>query len=211
MSREDSTSTPNIRDLFGNPPSSRDLAKFLVSLSASQDKPREEPEVHIYPDVVYFNYYSLGLSLNFTPVDGYKPQSSEGLQSLDKERLWLSGVDVYNKIETVQEQEKKVYDTYPLMPLILALPSENTNDKTEPSALKVTPKTTGKRFIECLGEPDRKGGGVGRGLGPNIWCEWLKHGIMIEFGGPEAKGPKAWETGKDALWQCITLFRPKDV
>jgi len=29
---------------------------------------------------------------------------------------------------------------------------------------------------------------------------------MVEFGGDEARGPQAWERGKDAIWKVITLF-----
>ncbi|TFK56957.1 hypothetical protein OE88DRAFT_1650484 [Heliocybe sulcata] len=204
----DSAFTPNIRDLFGTSPASQKLAQFLVSLSANQGKRHVEPEVHIYSDVVYFNYYPLGLSLSYTPHDGYKPKRSDAMQDLDQELLSLSGIDVYNKIEAIQEG-KKTYHAYPLLPLVLTLSPGEPNG-AEPSALEVTSKITGKEFLECLGEPERKGGG-GRAGGPGIWCEWSKHGIMVEFGGPEAKGPNAWETGKDAVWQCITLFQPKDI
>jgi len=68
---------------------------------------------------------------------------------------------------------------------------------------------SGKDFVEALLEPDRKGGGTGPSSGSiGIWCEWLKDGIMVEFGGDEAKGPHAWDQGKDAIWKIITLFAP---
>ncbi|XP_006454648.1 hypothetical protein AGABI2DRAFT_189890 [Agaricus bisporus var. bisporus H97] len=71
------------------------------------------------------------------------------------------------------------------------------------------PETTGKEFVQALGEPDRKGGGTGPSSGSiDIWCEWTKDGIMVEFGGSQAKGPNVWETGKDAVWKVVTLFRP---
>ena len=68
---------------------------------------------------------------------------------------------------------------------------------------------TGKDFVKVLGEPDRKGGGAGPSSGSiGIWCEWSKDGLMVEFGGDEARGPQAWERGKDEVWKVITLFPP---
>ena len=80
---------------------------------------------------------------------------------------------------------------------------------TRPSELSVLADTSGKDFVQALGEPDRKGGGAGPSSGSiGIWCEWSKDGVMVEFGGDEAKGPQAWERGKDAAWKIITIFSP---
>jgi len=49
-------------------------------------------------------------------------------------------------------------------------------------------------------------------LGPgsiNIWCEWTKLGLMVEFGGEKVLGPNAWEEGKDAPWKVVTIFEPE--
>ena len=68
-----------------------------------------------------------------------------------------------------------------------------------------------QELVSVLGEPDRKGGGAGPSTGSiGIWCEWSKDGLMIEFGGDDARGPGAWERGKDAVWKVITLFQPKN-
>jgi len=105
------------------------------------------------------------------------------------------------------------YATYPHFPLALALIAD-VRDKDgkpipRPPNLDVLADTSGKDFVQALGEPDRKGGGAGPSSGSiGIWCEWPKDGIMVEFGGDEAKGPQAWERGKDAVWKIITIFSP---
>ncbi|EPQ60529.1 hypothetical protein GLOTRDRAFT_68244 [Gloeophyllum trabeum ATCC 11539] len=216
----DSTPTLNVRDLLGLHPLSPKLTDFLNALFARQNKPELVPEIKSYPDAVYFNYYSLGLSLCFSPVDGYKPKMGLSLQDLQQERLVLDSIDLYNvpKPSGANAGESKSrnktttpsYSTYPRLPLILKIAPTTSDGKSRSSHLEIKLDTTGKQFVECLGEPDRKGGGGGPSAGSiGIWCEWSKDGIMVEFGGDEARGPKAWETGKDAAWKVITLFPPK--
>lgn len=91
----------------------------------------------------------------------------------------------------------------------LVLPLKPAADEKSPraAALELTRDATGKDIVRALGEPDRKGGGTGPSSGSiNIWCEWTRDGIMIEFDGGNARGAKAWEEGKDAKWKVLTLF-----
>jgi len=81
----------NVRDLLGQSPSSPILATYLSSLSSHLSSSHVAiPEIKAYPDVVYFNYYSLGLSLLFIPINGYKP-SAVSRQDLQDTLLVLDG------------------------------------------------------------------------------------------------------------------------
>lgn len=200
------------RLLLGLPPSSAQVAQYvaeLAELTTPKDPP--SPEIKAYPDALYMNYYSLGLSLMSTAKDGSRKIKADDVHT---DKLGLDSIDIYN----VRDADKskplagpsgaKSYSTYPVPSLVLSLvPSKD--EKSRPSELKLTTSTTGKDVVACLGEPDRKGGGAGPSSGSiGIWCEWSRDGIMIEFGGDEARGPQAWERGKDAGWKVLTLFRP---
>jgi hypothetical protein len=193
-----------VRSLLGCSPSSTELRKYTAFLAAkaSLDQPIS-PEIKSYSDAVYFNYYKLGLSLQFVPKDGYKPSSGLKQIELKNDKLSLDSIYLYSGDSS--------YSAHPLSPLVFNL-NPNAKDKdgnllSRPSALQVYRETSGKDFVKALLEPDRKGGGTGPSSGSiGIWCEWSKDGIMVEFGGAEAKGPHAWEQGKDALWKTITIF-----
>ena len=203
-------STSEIQILLGEHPSSEKITSHLQSiLSLDPTISLHSPEVKPYTDAVYFNYFSLGLSLLFKPINGYKPKSGLKLEDLQSENLVLDGVDLYNnpKSKSSSSKSSPVYTTYPVNPFTLNLVT--IPNKTRPESLSVTPETTGKQFVEAFGEPDRKGGGAGPSTGSiGIWCEWSKDGIMVEFGGDESRGPQAWERGKDAVWKVISLFPP---
>ncbi|KAJ7076568.1 hypothetical protein B0H15DRAFT_593586 [Mycena belliarum] len=207
----------NVHSLLGVHPSSSALADYLASLSATA----VEPEIKSYSDAVYFNYYALGLSLLFTPKNGYKPTPGLSRSALRDTDMVLEGLDLYNIPKPAASDPKAkgtsarkaelAFSTYPGTPLVLALASSGTDKGgkalVRPEQLLVSTKTTGKDFVACLGEPARKGGGAGPLSGSiGIWCEWTRDGLMVEFGGDEAKGPQAWERGKDAGWRVITIF-----
>lgn len=210
--RPDTTmSTSDIQKLLGEHPSSERIISHLQSIRPLDPTlSSQPPDVKSYPDAVYLNYFSLGLSLLFIPINGYKPKTGLNLEGLKDEDLVLDGVDLYNnpKPKSGAKSSNPAYTTYPVNPFTLNLvPIPN---KLRPESLTITPETTGKQFVEAFGEPDRKGGGAGPATGSiGIWCEWSKDGIMVEFGGDESRGPKAWETGKDAVWKVITIFPPK--
>lgn len=207
----------DIRQLFGLSPSSQILSNYISSLSTTKPP---DPEVKSYSDAVYFNYYSLGLSLLFTPTSTYKPTTGLTRDQLEASKLSLDGIDLYNipkpKLsaetnKTSSRSAELAFSTFPAMPISLTLNPDITNKDgtplSRPVQLDVTFTTSGKDFVAAFGEPDRKGGGAGPSSGSiGIWCEWSRDGIMVEFGGDEAKGPQAWERGKDAIWKVITMF-----
>lgn len=207
--------------LLGERPSSQRLAEYLETLPKSKGV---APEVKSYHDAVYFNYYSLGLSLLFTPKNGYKPATGLKREDLKDDNLVVDSIDIYNipkPISSLAEGAKLprlaelAFSTHPASPLTLLLSSkepsvEGESESTRASSFDVLTTTSGKDIVAVLGEPDRKGGGAGPSSGSiGIWCEWSKDGIMVEFGGEAARGPQAWERGKDAVWRVITIFPPK--
>lgn len=208
---------PDIKQLLGLKPSSSEFTAHITTLqNALSESQPASPEVKSYPDAVYFNYYPLGLSLLFQPVNGYKPKTGLKMEDLNTENLVLDGVDIYNDPESgssgLGSKLKSVFSNYPVSPLALTLSPGQMEGNTEPrpSYIEINRKTTGKIFVESMGEPERKGGGVGPSSGSiGIWCEWSRDGVMVEFGGDGSRGPQAWERGKDAVWKIITVFPPK--
>lgn len=205
--------TSTVQDLLGQNPSSRSLVDYFINLSSIvQSDSASTPEIKAYSDVVYYNFYSLGLSLLFKPIEGYKPSTGS---DLEKDKLILDSLDIYNipkvSVSDSKARSKKkaetAFATHPVSPLTLNLAQvEESQSLSLP--LQVARESTGKDFVQHLGEPDRKGGGSGPASGSiGIWCEWTKHGILVEFGGVEATGPQAWERGKDAGWKVVTVFR----
>lgn len=191
------------RDWLGLHPSSPQLT-FLTPA----------PQIKSYPDAVYFNYFTLGLSLLFSPQNGYKPITNLKLHELEDDNLVLESIYIYNAPhKDARSNAENAYSTYSYLPLALVLTAE-VKDKdgkpvSRPFKLDVLADSSGKDFVQTLGEPDRKGGGTGPSSGSiGIWCEWTRDGIMVEFGGDEARGPQAWERGKDAIWKIITIFPP---
>ncbi|TFL06825.1 hypothetical protein BDV98DRAFT_560029 [Pterulicium gracile] len=207
----------NARILLGQPLSSKYITHYIESLTILLTRPTSPngPHVATYRDSVYFNYRHLGLSLLFTPQKGYQLIKGTPAEDLDQSRLFLDGIDFYNV--TLQSPPSSPpapskppfsptaadhgFRSYPVTPIKIHFSGEADD------SLQVQRSSTGKYFVEHLGEPDRKGGGAGPSNGSiGIWCEWTKKGIMVEFGGNEARGPDAWNTGKDAKWKVISMF-----
>ncbi|KAI9060211.1 hypothetical protein FKP32DRAFT_1595613 [Trametes sanguinea] len=208
----------DLKQLLGQKPSSSALSQHIAALAEKTSKPdADKPEVKSYPDAVYFNYYPLGLSLLFKPVNGYKPKTGLRRDDLQDENLELDGIDIYNSPPpkagaNASRATKSPYTTYPISPIVISLvplpPDKDGKKRSE--SISITSETTGKDFVLHMGEPDRKGGGAGPSSGSiGIWCEWSKDGVMVEFGGEESRGPQAWERGKDAVWKVISIFPPK--
>ena len=199
-----------IKDLLGCTPSADSVADYLAVVAQRVSAADVlVPEVKVYPDMVYFNYYRLGISLQFAPQRGYKPMSGQKREQLKDEHLRLEGIDVYNANIKPVSSSQSTFSSYPSLPLEIPLDADGQDSR--PSAIIVAENTTGKELVNWLGEPSRKGGGTGPLSGSiNIWCEWSKDGLMVEFGGEESRGPQAWERGKDAVWRVITVFVPKD-
>ncbi|KAI0830724.1 hypothetical protein BC628DRAFT_1500543 [Trametes gibbosa] len=208
----------DLKQLLGQKPSSSALSEHISTLLSKATNPESvTPEVKSYSDAIYFNYYPLGLSILFKPVNGYKPRAGLKREDLQDDNLELEGIDIYN-VRTPKEganaarATKSSYTSYPISPIVLSLVPlpPDREGKTRADRISITLETTGKDFVLIMGEPDRKGGGAGPSSGSiGIWCEWAKDGIMVEFGGEESRGPQAWERGKDAMWKVISLFSPK--
>ncbi|KAJ3782063.1 hypothetical protein GGU10DRAFT_364733 [Lentinula aff. detonsa] len=207
----------SIQRLLGRKPSSQLIDDYLNELSSAGKPSSLTPEIKSYSDVVYYNFHALGLSLLFKPIDGYKPRTGLVRSELMEDKLVLDSLDIYNipasRSDSKGSQKKReeiAFATYPMSPVILNLTDpEEEEGKNIPHSLQISKESTGKDFVQGLGEPDRKGGGSGPSSGSiGIWCEWTKHGILVEFGGVEAIGPQAWERGKDAVWKVVTVFLP---
>ncbi|KAG0696023.1 hypothetical protein DFH29DRAFT_952845 [Suillus ampliporus] len=208
---------PDIQALLGANPSADSITVFLKDLAQHSNTSLTAPEVKSYSDVVYFNYNPLGISFLFIPQNGYKPAGGLKREHLTEDSLVLDSINIYNapkpkvtpeKLTTSNRTAELAFSTYPMSKWCLSLSPEASASNV--SSIEISLTTTGKDFVSCLGEPDRKGGGAGPSSGSiGIWCEWSKHGIMVEFGGDEARGPQAWERGKDAMWRVITVFSPK--
>ena len=201
----------DLRDLLGHSPSSHQLTVYLSTLTTTIPT----PEIKAYPDAVYFNYHSLGLSLLFVPLNGYKPRSNASRQDLLDTQLVLDGIDIYSSTSSSNlagetGSQRSTYSPYPITPIVIAISPESGGDIARPSFLNITQHMVGKEFVTLLGEPDRKGGGSGPSSGSiGIWVEWSRDGLMVEFGGDDSRGPQAWERGKDAPWKVISIFSTK--
>ncbi|KAG8864887.1 hypothetical protein FRB96_003473 [Tulasnella sp. 330] len=205
--------------VLGRNPGSSALDGYLGYLASlkSSSSPSKPPEIQCYCNAVYINHHSVGISLLFTPVNGYKPVPRTTLAQLQRNNLILESVDVYNVPSLasdapptpLEHNKTKLanaqYSTYPALPIMI--PRSGGDD----ALFELLPGTTGKDFVSFFGEPSRKGGGSGpTGGSIGIWCEWKSVGLMVEFGGDEAKGSQAWERGKDAKWAIITFFKPEE-
>lgn len=211
--------------IFGSQPSSPPIEDFMRPLLPMSAMPK--PELQSYSNAVYMNYHSLGISLLYTPINGYQPTAGTHLEQLRAADLILESLDIYNVAAKVDEVDlsKKAggkpsklanaqYSPYPCFPIsVHRAAARTTEDLASSSAdlgltLDITPETMGKDFVKFLGEPSRKGGGGGPSVGSiGVWCEWKALGLMVEFGGEEAQG---WERGKDARWAVITFFKPTE-
>ncbi|KZV76993.1 hypothetical protein PENSPDRAFT_645741 [Peniophora sp. CONT] len=206
------------KSLLGLSPTSERLAAYTDKLASLVSTSAASPEVKAYPDAVYYNYYTVGLSLLFAPTTGYRPKTGSTLEQLDTSKLALDGIDIYNASSKKPTDGKPAralsnpaYSPYSMSPFTVAILPGGKDDKTrKDTSLTIGPETTGKDFVALLGEPDRKGGGSGPSSGSiGIWLEWSKDGLMVEFGGDESRGPQAWEKGKDAIWSVVSIFTPK--
>ena len=200
----------DLKQLLGNGPSSVAISSYIDYLSSLVPDASVIPDVKSYSDAVYLNYFPLGLSLLFKPVNGYKPKTGLKREDLCDDNLILDGIDIYNLEPSkpgATSRHKSAYSPYPAESF--TIPLVEIPDKPRPATIEVKRTTTGKDFVSVMGEPDRKGGGAGPSSGSiGIWCEWSKDGVMVEFGGEASRGPQAWEKGKDAVWKVLSIFPP---
>ena len=205
--------TTDVKTLFGLSPTSQNVKDYIFSLHSLANAGNDDKaQIKAFPDAVFVNYYALGCSIEYRLINGYKPPSNvQSITDLQTDNLALDKIDIYNsppdysEPDTTQKTRSKtapVFARYPSLPLVIPFSRES-------GSVSVTPESTGKDFVAALGEPDRKGGGAGPSSGSiNIWCEWGREGIMVEFGGREARGPHAWDKGKDARWKVVSVYLP---
>lgn len=205
-----------MQQLIGLKASSKQLWDTVNSTSERSDHGRT---IKVYPDCAYYNYHRIGMSLMFKPTLGYKLSANAAETSLDLDKLILDGIDIFNAIDGTNPPKtaNKAYLPFPRLPIEVHLsppspPAVATSGNPEPppilSTFLLETSTTGKDLVSVLGEPTRKGGGGGPSSGSiAIWCDWARHGVMVEFGGPDSIGPKAWESGKDARWAILSLYK----
>lgn len=153
-----------------------------------------QPDMKAYSDAVYLNYMDTGMSLKFLPDTGYRPSVS----NIDGDKLRLESIDIYNS-ESTKRSGKRSFQTFSQLPLLIPA-------GVKPTTLTIAADTKGADFVSALGEPPRKGGGQGSLSGSiDIWCEWPKVGLLVEF---STSGPNAWEQGQHSMWKVLTIFRP---
>lgn len=203
MMMASNVSTRRLRGLLGLRLHANRLSNCLEALSASDTV--LDLQVKSYSDAVYLNYYALGISLLFNPENGYQPITGAKLSDLNGEKLTLDSIYLYNAQPSARASEAAFKS---FSPTSFVLDFRGVDETKQERELVVNRGTTGKDFVARFGEPSRKGGGGGPSSGSiGIWCEWSKSGLMVEFGGKEAAGPHAWDSGKDAVWKVITLFQ----
>ena len=204
------TAKMDLKNLFGLPPTSQEVTEYISSLSLLANAGNDKAQVKVFPDAVFVNYCALGCSIEYRPTNGYKPSpNAKSITELQTNNLALDKIDIYNspddnKSNTTPTSLKTTptFAEYTDLPLTIAFSHELLS-------MSVSTDTTGKDFVAALGEPDRKGGGAGpSSMSINIWCEWTKEGVMVEFGGRDARGPQAWDKGKDAKWKVISIYPP---
>ena len=154
--------------LLGSQPYSHELQSFLrdvqvksnsLQTTATSYKDVDAPaaDVKHYSDVSYFNYYPLGLSLQFSHPK--RADNQEDLVNKIGDALCLDSIDLYNS-----SIRSPPFEPFPMMPFHL----EGLGDDR---SIQVNSITTAKDFVIALGEPTRKGGGTGPSSGSiNIWC-----------------------------------------
>ncbi|GAB1519083.1 hypothetical protein RhiXN_00573 [Rhizoctonia solani] len=196
----------DLQSILGEPRNSPKLKALIQQLGSLATPPvtSPAPDSKTYAGTTYDNYYDIGISLMFThPTKG---------SNIDE--YVCDSIDVMNvpDAEVGNARAAKTssrYRPFPGLPLPLSKrdPSVAADSTSRTKSFTLKPTSVGAEFVQYFGEPGRKGGGTGS-AGPGIWCDWPGQGLMVEFGGDEARGPSAWETGAKAVWSVVTLFRP---
>ncbi|KAJ1311256.1 hypothetical protein OPQ81_009754 [Rhizoctonia solani] len=178
----------DLQSILGEPRNSPKLKALLQKLGSRTNPPITSltPDTKSYAGTTYDNYYDIGISLMFThPTKDAEPGNTRATKTSSR------------------------YHPFPGLPLPISKRTSTsvTGNSSVSETFLLKPTSAGAEFVQYFGEPGRKGGGTGT-AGPGIWCDWPAQGLMVEFGGDEARGPSAWETGAKAVWSVVTLFRP---
>lgn len=196
----------NLVGVLGCSPGEPELQTLLNQVRSDQSAANVEPEVKSYPDIVYHNYLTLGLSFQYEPATLGTSASKAAPQDLR-----LAAIDIYSG-----HQDRR-WTCFPALPLTLQ--TARTDAVTQPLEVSIKSDTTGKDLVTDLGEPHRKGGGAGDRSGPAAWMEWslrLKAAnsakekefeLQVELAGAGARGADRWnaERAGACQWAVITI------
>ena len=211
----------NLYALLGNSPSASSIKTFLSELSGSSPTPT--PEVKAYPDVVYHNYYDLGISLCYVPTKGTKiPVNAQPGD------LKLDTIDIYHNpaSETAPIRPGRVpkptFKTFSALPIefphvpVASSSSTGESSTTEPatsqSNLLLDGSSVGKDLVKALGEPSKKGGGQ---FWLDVYLEWPALGVQIDLKeqGKEITEEQkkkgmggVWDKAAEWGWSCLKVF-----
>ncbi|WVQ77444.1 hypothetical protein IAR50_007130 [Cryptococcus sp. DSM 104548] len=214
----------SITSLFSLPPDALQFTTFISSLSAAAGISPSKPDIKTYSDAIYHNYYPLGVSFCFLPLQG------------------LDSVDVYNRDPHQSASSRlkgPVYGTAPEVVFrfpstTLTLPPRDTKSEEPPQTIErpiqmtLVAGTTGRDLVSCLGEPSKKGSGGWTG----VWLEWTRAelsegedgeggkgniGITVELRDPGAremdeammkKGMgSVWDRASKWEWKTVKLYK----
>ncbi|EGG09081.1 uncharacterized protein MELLADRAFT_104359 [Melampsora larici-populina 98AG31] len=221
-------------NLLGASPDSDAISSFLAHLvsavntdSTRLDASKCLPITKSYPDkTVYHTYPTLGIALEFRPST--KPQSDNVLRlvgieienhTTNDDEVVAVNTDTHKPIQNNRGQRFKTifapYRGYPILVCFTPNSSDSASSETtsDGAQLKLYPQTTGKEFLENLGEPSRKGGQDVLKMGSGIWLEWTwdttegkKLGLFVQWRGAASIGPGKWEKGRDRKWGTLKIF-----
>lgn len=204
----------DLHSLLGSNPSSPRLNNFLANLSDTPTGP--QPDVKAYPDVLYHNYYDLGVSFCYTPAAG----SSISARA-NPEDLVLDSIDIYHRSEEEVvpprpgRLPKPTFDTFKGVPTefpLVATTKDESSATTPLTSFILDAETIGKDLVGKLGEPTKKGGGT---RGQDVYLEWAKLGIQIDLKdqGKEVTEEQkkrglggVWDKAAEWSWSCLKVF-----
>jgi hypothetical protein len=204
----------DLHNLLGLNPSSPPLNKFLASLSGTSAVP--QPEAKAYPDVLYHNYYDLGVSFCYIPASG-----SSIPARAKSEDLVLDSIDIYHRSEeeTVPQRPgrlpKPTFNTFKGIPIDFppVATAKDDSSATNPlTSFTLDQETIGKDLVGKLGEPTKKGGGI---RGQDVYLEWPKLGVQIDLKdqGKEVTEEQkkrglggVWDKAAEWSWSCLKVF-----
>lgn len=183
-----------LRSLLGCRADSNKFTSFLSNQGLSDHLGKD---VNVYPDSLYINFKSRGLSIVFSPSEGYKPKYSTTWQELDLSKLLCTAIDLYNEPSEMAQRRAKAGNRELFSQCDLPILLKGTKE------LVLKADTDGRGFIGAFGEPSRKGGEY-----VGIWLEWVSLGVKCEL---DARGNLAWERAADERWTVVTLFSKGDL
>lgn len=178
-----------------------------------------KPEIKIYPDVLYINYHSLGISFCCLPVqEGARLQSG----AWKAEEVKIDSIDLYNPRPQPQgftggrrRPRGPTWERFAGLPLGIPLKKGDVESTTFP----LVDTTTGKALVSVLGEPSRKGGGIGW---VDVWLEWelpSLNGIGIHISLEDPRGDEVvseeeqrrglggvWDRAGNWVWSVCKLY-----